>query len=361
MKRVIKWNIYNEEEELIMPLPLILGIGAAVAGIAGLGSGIHGAVKMKEAHDTMKYADSCHKQNLARFERQSAETNGEMDRLGQLELEILNSFEKFTNIFKKRPQFVPYTKDGVVIPEYNGEKLKEVSVGAGVLLGGLGGAAVGTAGGFAATGATTAAVMALRTASTGTAIASLSGAAAVNATLAALGGGAIAAGGGDIALGTDILGAATLGVGILVGGIIFNITGSSLSNKADEAWAQMKCAEKEINKICAYMKELGSTANKYYSTLSPVNDIYLSHLNLLDGIVNITHKTDWNDFTAAERLATENATLLVSLLYKMCKVPLVLQAKSKKELNTINSVAVDQSITDAEQVCREAGFALQNT
>ena len=75
--------------------------------------------------------------------------------------------------------------------------LKKVSIGAGVLLGGLGGAAVGTAGGFAAAGATTSAVMALGTASTGTAIASLSGAAATNATLAALGGGAIAAGAGN--------------------------------------------------------------------------------------------------------------------------------------------------------------------
>ena len=43
-----------------------------------------------------------------------------------------------------------------------------------------------------------------------------SGAAAVNATLAALGGGALAAGGGGMALGSAVLGAATLGVGILV-------------------------------------------------------------------------------------------------------------------------------------------------
>lgn len=56
------------------------------------------------------------------------------------------------------------------------------------MVGGLGGALLGTAGGFAASGATTAAVMALGTASTGTAISTLSGAAATNATLAALGG-----------------------------------------------------------------------------------------------------------------------------------------------------------------------------
>lgn len=138
-----------------------------------------------------------------------------------------------------------------------------MSVGAGVLLGGLSGAALGTAGGFAAAGATTAAVMALGTASTGTAIASLSGAAATNATLAALGGGALAAGGGGIALGTTILGATTLGMGLLVGGIIFNFTGNKLSAKADEAMEQMKKAKTEIDRICAYLESLHMTEERF--------------------------------------------------------------------------------------------------
>ena len=47
-----------------MPLPLIIGGLAAVAGVAGVGSGIHGAAKMKEANDTMKAAERKHKQNI---------------------------------------------------------------------------------------------------------------------------------------------------------------------------------------------------------------------------------------------------------------------------------------------------------
>ena len=106
-------------------------------------------------------------------------------------MEILSSFEKFSDMIEKiqnRPDFKECQIGDVSLPQYNAEELKQVSIGAGVLLGGLGGAAVGTAGGFAAAGATTAAVMALGTASTGTAIASLTGVAATNATLAALGG-----------------------------------------------------------------------------------------------------------------------------------------------------------------------------
>ena len=39
-----------------MPIPFIIGGIAAIAGVAGVGSGIHGGVKMKEANDTMKSA-----------------------------------------------------------------------------------------------------------------------------------------------------------------------------------------------------------------------------------------------------------------------------------------------------------------
>ncbi len=41
-----------------MPLPIILGVGAAIAGVVGVGSGISGASKMKEANDTRKMQKS---------------------------------------------------------------------------------------------------------------------------------------------------------------------------------------------------------------------------------------------------------------------------------------------------------------
>ena len=173
-----------------MALPIILGIGAAVAGATGVGKGISGGIKMKEANDTMEAAEFLQKRAVKRFETRNKETMELMDSIGQQELEILNSFEKFSGIIEKiqgRPEFKRYNKAKIKLPEYEKEKLIEVSVGAGVLLGGLGGAAAGTAGGFAAAGVTTSAVMSLGTASTGTAIATLHGAAATNAALAAIG------------------------------------------------------------------------------------------------------------------------------------------------------------------------------
>ena len=341
-----------------MPLPLILGVGAAVAGAAGVGTSIHGAAKMKKANDTLKESEIRHKANIERFDDTSNATNNAMDSLGELELQILHGFDEFSNTIEKiqnRPQFKEYNKEGIVLPKYDKAELKKVSVGAGVLLGGLGGAALGTAGGFAAAGATTSAVMALGTASTGTAIASLSGAAATNATLAALGGGAIAAGGGGIVLGTTILNAATLGVGLLVGGVIFSVTGSKLSDKAEEAYKQMKQAEQEINKACNYLMELKTTSINYKESLIKVHNKYLESFNYISYQVNELNKIDWNDFNIHEKVLLENSVLLVGLLYKMCQVSLVNKAENENEMNTINSTEVNQTIINAEQMLNNIG------
>lgn len=339
-----------------MPLPLIIGGLAAVAGVAGVGSGIHGGVKMKEANDTMKAAKSKQERAVALFDKRNSETTELMDSIGKQELEILNSFNIFSDIIEKiqgRPEFKAYNREGVNLPDYEAEELKKVSAGAGVLLGGIGGAAVGTAGGFAAAGATTSAVMALGTASTGTAISSLSGVAATNATLAALGGGSIAAGGGGMALGSAVLGGATLGVGLLVGGIIFNVTGSKLSDKADEAYSQAKRTEKEVNKIIGYFDELTSAAKPFKASLTEVEKQYRKRLAQLDHVVNFSEKVQWSEFTDKEKQMTENAVLLVGLLYKMCKTSLVLKDQDGDGLNAVNKNEVNTIVNDANKILDE--------
>lgn len=339
-----------------MPLPLILGVVAGIAGATGVGSGIHGGVKMKKANDMMKSATEIQEAALNRFEKVNTSTTKMMDALGTQELNILSGFKNFSDIIEKiqnRPEFKEYNREDVKLPKYDAEELKEVSIGAGLLVGGLGGAAVGTAGGFAAAGATTAAVMALGTASTGTAIASLSGAAATNATLAALGGGAIAAGGGGMALGSVMLSAATLGVGLLVGGIIFGVTGNKLSNKADVAYNQASKTERDVNMICGHLTKLEISAREFKKTLTSVESAYKERLQILDHIVNYEGKTDWNDFSANDKLTTENLILLVSMLYKMCQVQIVLKGDNKNGLNKINTADITSVQRQAEIILKE--------
>lgn len=336
-----------------MPLPLIIGGIAAVAGATGIGTGIHGGVKLKNANDAMKRAESMQREAIELFERKNKKVSAEMDEIGKKELEILKSFRQFSDLIEKiqgRPDFKKYSQEGIELPAYEAEELQKVSAGAGVLLGGLGGAATGTAGGFAAAGATTSAVMALGTASTGTAISSLSGVAATNATLAALGGGSLAAGGGGMALGSMVLGGATLGVGLLVGGIIFNATGKKLSNKADEAYQQAQKTKKEVDNIVLYLNKLDTAANRFESTLSDVEKQYSKRLEILDHVVNFSEKTMWCDFTDKEKQMTENLVLLVGILHKMCQTKLVLKSEEKDGLNNVNQAEINKVVYEASYI-----------
>lgn len=335
-----------------MPLPFILGAGAAFAAMLGIKNGLEGAEKAVEANETIKNAEKRHNKNIKKFEEANLKTSKKMDELGELELNILNSFNEFSDVIEKiqnRPQFKEYNKQGVILPKYDIEELKHVSVGADVLLGSLSGAALGTAGGFAAAGATTSAVVALGKASTGTAILALQGVARTNATLAALGGGALNSSvlAGGVALGSTVLGVATLGVGLLVGGAIFNVTGMSLAKQADEAYSQMKRAEKTINKACTYLLELETISYKYYVSLKKVQDMYEKNFNELCYIVNKLNKTDWNQFNERERIITQNIVLLVGLLYKMCQVHLVKKSNDETDINEVNTLDINKSISDA--------------
>ncbi len=314
-----------------MPIPFILGAIAIAAGAAGVGSGIHGAAKMKDANDTMQSAKYMHEQNIQKFEEQNKITTESMDALGTKELEILKSFKTFSDAFEKlqnKPKFKKLNINGVKLPVYSPEQLKKVSVEAGAALGGLGGAAAAS---------TAAGVV---------------GGAVSNATLAALGGGSLAAGGGGMALGSAVLGASTLGIGLLVGGVIFNITGSKLSDKADEAWSQMEKAQEKIEKICEYLQNLKSISEEYLEALTRVEKIYNRHLRKLQDIVNVQRKTDWNILTQNEQMTVENTVLLVSLLYNMCKVQLVLKSDNEDEMNEINTEEVHKSMRNAD-VCIE--------
>ena len=332
-------------------IPAVFFVVAGIASVTGGGLAIHGGLKMKDASDKIKSAQERVEKAKTNFEQTNLSTTGLMDELGKKELTILNNFSEFSDTMEKiqgRPDFKEIKQDGIDIAEYEGEELKKVSVGAGVLLGGLGGSALGTAGGFAAAGVTTSAVMAFGVASTGTAISSLSGAAAVNATLAALGGGAIAAGGGGVALGTVVLGVSSLGIGLLIGGIIFNFTGGTLSDKADEAVIQSFEAQKEINKVVSFLNELKKAAEVFFDRLNDVEKLYISYFKDVKSIVE--KNTKWSEYSNDEKEKVKRLCLIVGLLYEMCKTKLVLANENVNECNIVNHNDIDKVCDKAEKI-----------
>lgn len=334
-----------------MPLPLILGIAAGIAAVSGVGAGISGGVKMKEANDTLKDAQARQKKAVEKFESTEKISSDAMDRLGRQELNVLKSFDRFSNVFEKihnKPQFKEFQIGNVKIPEYNAEEIKQISIGATALLSGIGSGALGSA---AATGA----VAAIGAAVSHGAIGSLVGVAATNHFLATLGGGALVAGGGGVALGSAILGGATLGVGLLIGGIVFNVTGSKLSDKADEAMQQARKTENDVEKICSYLNELKRTANSYGVDIHKVNKMYLSHLNALTELVD--KEQDWNRYSNNQRAMAKNTYTLVILLYNMCKVQLVLQTDEENGINKINYAEIDSVRQSTNQAIAEKNIA----
>lgn len=333
-----------------MPFPLIAV--AAVAGAAGLGAAGYGAKKMYDANETMDSAKRKYENAKELVEKENQSTIELMDSIGTFELEIIKSFESFADTFNKihnRPEFKDIQKEELKIHAFTPDELKEAYVGAAVLLGGLGGAGLGAAAGFAASGATTAAVMAFGAASTGTAISSLSGAAATNAVLAWLGGGALYAGGGGMALGSAVLGGATLGVGLLVGGAIFAFTGSKMSDKADEAWWEAHRVEEAAHKIQERMSEIRSTGNEFKSALERLNGFYQDYLNRLIIIVDGEGKRDYAYFTHDEKRITEITVNLVGLLYHACKVKLTRESEENAEEKVANTEDVRNEIAKTEQ------------
>ena len=156
-----------------------------------------------------------------------------------------------------------------------------------------------------------------------------------------------------MALGSAVLGGATLGVGLLVGGIIFSVTGSKLSDKADEAYKQAQRTEKEVNEIVVYFDELISAAKPFKTSLTEVEKQYRKRLATLDHVVNFSEKVQWSGFTDKEKQMTENAVLLVGLLYKMCKTSLVLKDQDGDGLNAVNKNEVNTIVNNANKILDE--------
>lgn len=273
-----------------MPIPIILGIGAAIAAAGGIGAGAHGAKKMKDANDTLKLAKREHESDMERFKNKENSTNQVMDSLGKFELNISKDFDKFSDLIEKiqnRSDFKEIKKDNIKLPDIDLRELKEVSVGAGIILGGTTGAVAGTIGG---------------------------------------------------------------GVGLLVGGVIFGITGSKLSDKADEAFSQMMKNKDKINKICKYLQELEDTASIHFKSLSKAKEKYEECFYRISYIVNNLRIVDYNKFSYEDKKTLENLSLLVKLLYDMCKINLVNKSNNDTEINTVNKNAVLRCKQDTEQM-----------
>lgn len=334
-----------------MPLPFILGGLAIAAGLGGAAAGVNGAMKMSDANTTLRISKRKYDESRTRVTTTDERVKKRLDELGKKQLEVLGSFKLLADLIERiqnRPKMSQINVSSKDLPPLDLEKLKDEGIGAELLLGSVGGLATGTLGGLAASGATTTAVMALGTASTGTAISSLSGAAATNAALAALGGGSLAAGGGGMALGSAILGGATLGVGLLVGGVIFNFTGDRAVEKADDAYKEACKYEKKVNEICKFLDKLESITDQYMETFTTLSTLYYENFNKIRTLVD-DGITDYNDFRLKEKLALKVLVNSCQILRKALRIKLASNFE-KRELNPNAASEIEALPVDVNEI-----------
>lgn len=329
-----------------MAVPIILAVAGISGVVSGLAMGADGAKKIQAANESLGEAEQIQKAAIDLFVRKSKKAISIMDTLGKQELRILGTFDKFSDYIEKiqgRPLFRKIKIESLDFEELDVKKLKETSIGANILLSGLEGVAIGTAGGFAAAGAATSAVCALGTTSTGVAISELSGVAATNATIAAIGGGSLAVGGGGMALGSAVLGGMAAGIGIMFGGLVFEITGERLNKSADKAMIEAKNTEQNVCKIIEYYDKLIVATDAFGRVMAKIANKYFHSLRNMIDVIDPKDNYDWSNFSDEEKLIIENTILYVGLLYNMCKVQLV--KKTNEELGEVNEEEIKKVVT----------------
>lgn len=309
-----------------MPIPLILGGIAAIAGLTGLKKGVDGIRDTKEANEIQGEAQDILDGAKYKIERAKERTSKSIQELGKEKLQgagielkdFVENFSKIKNVKLSESNIIDETNYLDIASDGNIKSMRVVVLGAVDVLGsGIAGVGAGALLGWGTYGG----VMALGSASTGAAIAGLSGIAATNATLAWLGGGAIAAGGGGIALGTMILGGIVAGPALLIAGGIFSSKAKEKLNNAYSNLARAREIESDI--------ENAATELEYIKSTSVQIKIFLSRIRRYSNLANdemikiVMRKTDWNLFSQEEKNTIAAAVKQAQLLKKIIDIPLL--------------------------------------
>lgn len=258
-----------------MPIPLIIGVAAAAAGLYGAAKGVGGAIDHSNAKDINNDAKSMVESANEKVEGQRKSTNNALEDYGQRKLrafngviaEFIETFERVKNVaLSQNPELDKLTAGDFSNKTLAGlrqdyQALKDAGLGVGA---GLGGGAALAFGAYNGT-------MLLATASTGTAISSLGGVAATNATLAWLGGGSLAAGGYGMAGGMMVLGGIVAGPALAIFGHVLGNKGEEALNKARSNMEQARTISEQAELMTSKLKAIETVTALANTTFSKVS------------------------------------------------------------------------------------------
>lgn len=249
-----------------MPLPFI--IGAAVLGTAALGVFMHCS-----AQEKINKAEEINNENKALTLKDEAKTQKVLQQYNSLRADIGNDFQTFADLVEQihnRPEFAHLKK--IEVPSFSDVKLDNIDTSFPAL--------------------------------------------------------AVASG---VALASScavVAGVASSGL-FLLGGVALSITGFLRSNDADKLLEQVLINKEKVEKNLQYSEELRKHMLTYIQLLQKMQSLYKVYLQKLQAVVDRNY--DYEKFSG--ELKTEiddcifsNTAFLTSLIFDMCKKPLLLKA-----------------------------------
>lgn len=307
----------------------------ATTSAVGVGSGIHGANKLREASEILDAAQSKFDNQKDKMDHAEKVSTKSLDEFGSIKLTVWDDFQLLVDLLEKvynKPMSEDQVSDEkLVLSAIELQEIKGMSVTAKDLLGsGIVMTGSGALAGLAAYGGT----MALGAASTGTMIGTLSGAAATNATLAALGGGSLASGGLGMAGGATVLGGVVAGPAIAVGGILLALKGNDSMEKAEEAMREVNQAVKKMKVSIEYLNRLKKLTDKLAKETKRLHNQYIQ---MVGAVQLTTERTmDYNEFEVEEKKNLMNTVLVAKLLKRVTQINII--ADSEKMVLNENGV-----------------------
>lgn len=267
-----------------------------VLGIFGISIGTAGAVEAGKAIKLNRRSRKIRDEALKQHEEHYQSVQNALEAAGKTKLATIASFEVFADEMAKiqgRPEFGNIECKGVDLPTFTAEELKVIS----------------------------------------------------NNVALAIEGAAYAGAGAGLGIAVCGLNVLALGPGIFIGGIGLLVAGGHIKKKAIENNKQAKQLAKDIDAIVKKYDELAGAAALLEKHIAAVFTQYEKQLGKMRKI--LSKKTVWSDMSDRDHTTIENTILLVGMLYKLCKIELIVKEKKEELINTAEVEAIGTEVDAA--------------
>lgn len=277
IRNAFRWMFNNSRKFFSSPLGKAI---IAILSIFGISVGTKGAVDAGKAIKLNRRSQKIRDDALQLHEEHYQKVQSALEVAGKTKLAAIDSFDDFADQMAKiqdRPEFSTIECKGVELPTFTADDLKIISNNVALAIEGVAYAGAG-------------------------------------------------AGLGIAVCGLNVL---ALGPGMFIGGIGLLVAGGRIKKKAVANQKQAKQLAQDVDTIIKQYDELAEAATFLEKHISSVYSQYEKQMSKMKEI--LSKKTVWGTMSKREQTTIENVILLVGMLFKLCKIELIVK-KNKAEI-----------------------------